>query len=175
MRMTSGGFWAWSTEHSTKGPERMGFPMATTPEPFVPDRIANWIGSEGNDHALLLITVDGYLRPHVMMLARDEVFVVSSTRLRVAIGEQSRSAENLRLRSSSTLAIYDADLACTIKTRTFGQPRPLLTGIVAFDLAVEEVRFDAPTAAEGPARLVTGLRFEGRAERNDIRERLNRT
>ena len=36
-------------------------------------------------------------------------------------------------------------------------------------------RFDSPTAAEGSARLVTGLRFEGRAERHDIRERLNRS
>jgi hypothetical protein len=149
--------------------------MATTPEPLVSDRIANWIRSEGGDHALLLITVDAYLRPHVMMLARDEVFVISSTRLRVAIGEKSQSAENLRLRSSSTLAIYDAGLACVIKTRTVENPRPLLKGIVACDLAVEEVRFDAPTTAEGSARLVTGLRFEGRAERHDIRERLNRT
>ena len=90
--------------------------------------------------ALLLITVDGYLRPHAMMLARDEVFVTSPARLRVAIGEKSRSAENLRMRSSATLVIYDAGLACVIKTRTAGEPRPLLRGIVACDLAAEEVR-----------------------------------
>ncbi len=146
--------------------------MATTPEPVVPDRIANWIRSEGGDHALLLITVDAYLRPHVMMLARDEVVVVSGTRLRVAIGEKSQSAENLRLRSSATVAIYDAGLACVIKTHATAGPRELGPGTLACDLAVEDVRFDSPAAAEGSARLVTGLRFEGRAERPDIRERL---
>lgn len=146
--------------------------MATTPKTAIPDRVAAWIGAEGGDHALLLITVDAHLRPHVMMLARDEVAVLSSSRLRVAMGEDSQSAENLRLRSSSTLAIYDAGLACVIKTHAILGPRAVLPGAIAFDLLVEDVRFDAPTAAESSARLVTGLRFEGRAERSDIRERL---
>jgi hypothetical protein len=146
--------------------------MALPPETALPDRIANWIRSEGGDHALLLITVDAYLRPHPVMLARDEVFVVSPMQLRVAIGEATRTAENLRLRSSSTLAIYDAGLACVIKTRTAGGPRSLLPGTVAYDLAVEDVRFDTPAAAEASARLVTGLRFEGRAEHRDIRAAL---
>ena len=146
--------------------------MLTNPGPVIPDGIASWIRAEGGDHALLLITADAFLRPHVMMLARDEVFVISSTRLRVAIGDKSQSAENLRLRSSATVAIYDAGLACVIKAHAAAGPRELLPGTVAYDLAVEDVRFDAPTAAEGSARLVTGLRFEDRAERNDIRERL---
>jgi hypothetical protein len=138
----------------------------------LPERIAAWIRLEGGDHALLLITVDGMLRPHIMMLARDEVRVISPTRLRVAIGEGARSAENLRLRSSATLAIYGADLACVIKTRATQGPRPLMPGTLACDLAVEEVRLDTPTAAEEGARLVTGLRFEGRARRQDIADRL---
>ncbi len=146
--------------------------MTTTPRTVFPDRIAAWIGAEGGDHALLLITVDAWLRPHVMMLARDEIAVLSSSRLRVAMGEDSQSAENLRLRSSSTLAIYGAGLACVIKTHVILGPRALLRGAIAFDLLVEDVRFDAPAATEGSARLVTGLRFEGRAERSDIRERL---
>jgi hypothetical protein len=145
---------------------------APTPQTSLPDRIAAWIRSEGGDHALLLITVDGYMRPHVAMLARDEVFVASRTRVRVAVGEQSQSAENLRLRGSATLAIYDADTACIVKTRAMKGPRPLLSGTVACDLTVEDVRIDSPTKAEATARLVTGLRFEGRAERADIRERL---
>ena len=99
--------------------------MVKTPESLVPDRITDWIRTEGGDHALLLITVDAYLRPHVMMLARDEVFVISSTRLRVAIGENSQSAENLRLRSSATIAIYDAGLACVIKAHAAAGPREL--------------------------------------------------
>ena len=146
--------------------------MTNTPEPTLPERIATWIRSTGGDHALLLITVDAYLRPHIMMLARDEVAVVSGSRLRVAVGEQSHSGENLRLRSSATVAIYDAGLACLIKTRAVAGPRPLLRGTVAYDLAVETVRFDAPAMAESSARLVSGLRFEGRANRNDIRDRL---
>lgn len=146
--------------------------MAPTHQTPLPDRVAAWIRSKGGDHALLLITVDGTLRPHIMMLARDEVFVASRTLLRVAVGETSQSAENLRLRASATVAIYDADLACAIKTRAMKGPRPLLPGTLACDLTVEDVRLDAPTKAEATARLVTGLRFEGRAERADIREKL---
>lgn len=146
--------------------------MAPALPTSLPDRIIAWIRSDGGCHALLLITVDGFLRPHVMMLARDEVVVTSDTALRVAVGERSQSAENLRLRSSATLALYDADLACVIKTRTTHGPRGIAQGTVAYDLAIEDVRFDAPTAAEASARLVTGLRFEGRPERTDIQERL---
>jgi hypothetical protein len=146
--------------------------MAPTPQTSLPDRITAWIRAEGGDHALLLITVDGHMRPHVMMLARDEIFAVSGTRLRVALGATSQSAENLRLRASATLAIYDADLACVIKTRAMKGPQPLLSGMVACDLTLEDVRLDTPAKAEATARLVTGLRFEGRAARDDIRERL---
>lgn len=146
--------------------------MPPAPQTFLPDRIVAWIRSEGGSNALLLITVDGFLRPHIMMLARDEVVVTSATTLRVAVGESSQSADNLRLRSSATLVVYDADLACVIKTHTTRGPRAIAEGTAAYDLAVEEVRLDTPTAAETSARLVTGLRFEGRAERTDIRERL---
>lgn len=146
--------------------------QAPTPQSSLPDRITAWIRSEGGDHALLLITVDGYMRPHVMMLARDEVFAASATHLRVALGAASQSAENLRLRASATLALYDVDLACFVKTRAMKGPQPLLPGTVYCDLTVEDVRLDTPTKTEATARLVTGLRFEGRAERTDIRERL---
>jgi hypothetical protein len=146
--------------------------MPPAPPTSLPDRVAAWIRSEGGSNALLLVTVDAFLRPHIMMLARDEVLVTSAASLRVAVGERSQSGENLRLRSSATLAIYDADLACVIKTHTTGSPRGIAPGTVAYDLSVEDVRFDAPTAAEGSARLVTGLRFEGRAERSDLIERL---
>jgi len=148
--------------------------FAPTPQSSLPDRVAAWIRSDGGDHAILVITIDGYLRPHVMLLARDEVFVASATRLRIALGAASGSAENIRLRASATLAIYDAGLACFIKTRAMKGPEPLLPGTVYCDLTVEDVRLDTPTAAEAAARLVTGLRFEGRPERTDIRERLRR-
>lgn len=150
----------------------MDFVHAPTPQSSLPDRITAWIRSQGGDHALLLITVDGYMRPHVMMLARDEIFAVSHNHLRVALGERSQSADNLQLRASATLALYDADLACFIKTRAMTGPQPLLPGTVYCDLTVEDVRLDTPTKAEATARLVTGLRFEGRAERTDIREKL---
>jgi hypothetical protein len=148
--------------------------MTPKPETAMPDRIRAWIVDDGGDHAILLITVDAYLRPHLMMLARDEVAVPSATRLRVAVGESTQTAENLRLRSSATLGLYDADLACVIKTHVIAAPRTLVAGTIVCDLGVEDVRFDAPTATEGAARLVTGLRFEGRAPHSDIREALGR-
>jgi hypothetical protein len=146
--------------------------IPTTPQNPLPDRITRWIREDGGDHALLLITVDGYIRPHIMMLARDEVAVISGTHLKVALGERTQSAENLRLRASATIAIYDADLACVIKTRVTSALRPLMPGKVACDLAIEDIRLDTPAADEATARLATGLRFEGRAARDDIQSRL---
>lgn len=140
--------------------------------PTLPERIAAWIDTDGSDHALLLVSVDGHLRPHIMMLARDSVFVVSKERVRVAVGEASQSAENLRARSSATLAIYDIGLACTIKTHMVKGPRPLIPGIVAYDLAVEETRLDSPLAAEVSARLLGGLRFAGRQTPAGLREEI---
>ena len=148
--------------------------MTRNADPTLPERIEAWIRVEGGDQALLLITIDEASRPHVAMLARDEVRVISGTRLRVAIGERTQSAANLRVRNTATLAIYDAGLACVIKARALEEPGPLLPGTASCDLAVEDIRFDVPTAAEGVARLVTGLRFEGRQERSDIREALGR-
>ncbi len=146
--------------------------MNPTPEIVIPDRIEAWIRADGGDLALLLITLDHQMRPHVIMLARDEVRLVSPTRVRLAVGEGSRSAANLRVRKTATLAIYDAGLACVIKARAVTEPCDLLPGTVACDLVVEDVRFDAPSATESSARLVSGLRFEGRAERKDVKEAL---
>ena len=149
-------------------------PSRMTEAPTLPDRIKAWIASDGGAHALVLITVDGFLRPHLMLLARDQVVLAASDRLRVAVGPGSQTDTNLGQRSTATLAIYDAGLACVIKTRVSGGPRALSSGGSAWDLAVEDVRFDSPTREEAAARLVSGLRFEGRAERPDIREELAR-
>ena len=146
--------------------------MMAEPVTTIPMEIAAWITSTGGSHALQLLTVDAYLRPHVMLLARDEVFLAAPSRLRVAVGERSRSAENLRTRASATLTLYDADLACVVKTRVVEGPRALVDGSVAFDLRVEDVHLDKPAAHERSARLTSGLRFEGRAERLDIRDGL---
>jgi hypothetical protein len=148
-----------------------------TPEtapPELPPGVVDWIARDGGDHAVLLITVDGYLRPHVMMLARDEIAVMTGSRLRVAVGEASQTAVNLRLRASATLAIYDASLACIVKTRVESGPRPLLQGAEVAELVVEDVRLDTPTAAEASARLVSGLRFEGREAKPEVRDLLRK-
>ncbi|MEO8359823.1 MAG: hypothetical protein ABI672_07320 [Vicinamibacteria bacterium] len=138
----------------------------------IPDPVISWIRTTGGDHALQLITIDGSARSHIMLMARDEIHVISAQKLRVAVGERSSTAANLTMRTSATLSIYDADLACIIKARVVAGPRPLIAGTVAYELVVEDVRLDVPTAAEGSARLVSGLRFEGRAERGDIRAAL---
>ena len=125
-------------------------------------RVRAWIERDGGDHALQLITVDDRLRPHVMLLSRDEIEVVSDSALRVRVQERSATAENVRRRSSATIALYDAGLACTIKTRWNGSPESTEAGASTFELTVEEMRLDAPLDSEGPARLVSGLRFERR-------------
>lgn len=144
----------------------------TTPEDRLPDQIISWIRRDGGDNALLLMTVDGRVRPHVMMLARDQIVVISDAQIRLAVGETTQSAENIRLRSSATLVIYDEALACVIKSHAVVPPRPLMPGLVGVSLEIEEVRLDAPAATEASARLLTGLRFEGRSFRNDIKEKL---
>lgn len=144
----------------------------TRPLKALPEDIAAWIRATGGDNALLLITVDGYARPHVALLARDEVSVMSPTHLRIACGESSQTALNLDLRASATIALYDADLACVVKTHVESGPRLLLPGIVSADLAIEDVRLDRPAPSETAARLVSGLRFEGRARRDDIAQAL---
>lgn len=146
--------------------------MTHSSEAALSDRIMAWIQTDGGDQALLFITLDAAMRPHVILLARDEVAVVSPSRLRVALAEASRTSGNLLVRPMATLAIYDADLACVIKLRALPAPRTVLPTTVAWDLAVEDVRFDAPAAAESAARLVTGLRFEGRPDRADLRAAL---
>lgn len=146
--------------------------MLQAPQTALTDRIVMWIRSEGGPHALLLITVDGFLRPHIMMLARDEIVVMSATALRVADDRRRRFSADWVPWRTATLAIYDHDLACVIKTHTTQGPRTLLPDTVAYDLAVEEMRLDTPTAAEASARLVTGLRFEGRAENAKVRSLL---
>jgi hypothetical protein len=123
-------------------------------------RIQDWISTSGGDHAILLITVDDRVRPHVMLLAREEVSVASESSLRIRLREASRSAENLRRRSSATLCLYDAGLACAIKTHTLATSETSEGGVSTFTLSVEEVRLDAPLDSEGPARLASGLRFE---------------
>lgn len=138
----------------------------------LPPEVIEWISRTGGDQALLIITVDGQVRPHVALLARDEVRVVSPGRLRVACGVGSRSAENLKDRSGATLSFFDADLACSIKTRVSWPPRTLLPDVVAADLEVEEVRLDTPRPSEGAARLSCGLHFEGRPPRPDIQAAL---
>ena len=140
----------------------------------LPERIIWWIRHDGGDQALLMISVDGGLRPHVMMLARDEVAVMTPSRLRVAVGEASRSAENLRTRSVATLAVYDEGLAGVIKTHVISGPAPLVPGVAVFELGVDDVRLDTPSPGEGAARLVTGLRFEGRTSREDVQAQLAR-
>ena len=64
----------------------------------------------------------------------------------------------------------------TLEDQTFDAIHARLLADVddAFDKRQGSVVYDmtAPTAAEASARLVTGLRFEGRAERTDIQGRL---
>ena len=97
-----------------------------------------------------------------MLLAREEISDVTESSLRVRMREASTSAENLRRRSSATLALYDEGLACVIKTRSVASSETRVEGVSTFSLEVEEMRLDAPHDSEGPARLISGLRFERR-------------
>jgi hypothetical protein len=140
--------------------------------PTIPDSVIDWIDSRGGNHALLVISVDARLQPHVMMAARDEVLVVSPGRIRLAVASGSQTRRNLHERSSATIALYDEGLAVWIKAHATADAMPFQGEGFAIDLVVDEVKLDAPSPEEGGARLVSGLRFEGRKPRPDLREKL---
>ena len=110
----------------------------------------------GRGIPLVTLGTDG--RPHPMLCSYLELLAVSATTLRLAIAGQSRSAANLETRRVGTFLLVEPERSVYLKCRAGGPPR-MFGDLARFDLAVEEVLEDAPTEAEGEARITSGITY----------------
>ena len=99
---------------------------------------------------------DGTLHP--MLCSYLEWLAMDARTLRLAIAAQSRSARNLEERGVGTLLVVEPGLTLYIKCRATGAPLRL-GELARFDLAVEDVLEDTPTAEEGDARITSGIMY----------------
>lgn len=107
---------------------------------------------------LTLVTVDPAGRPHPMLVSYLELLALDATLVRVVIGPESQSARNLRERAAATLLIVEPESVHYVKCRSLGAP--VIAGTLArFELRVEEVLEDSPTADEGPLRITSGIAY----------------
>ena len=110
----------------------------------------------GRGLPFLTLAADGTLHP--MLCSYLEWLAVDARTLRLAIAARSRSARNLEERGVGTLLVVEAALTIYIKCRATGPP--LRRGELArFDLVVEDVLEDAPTAEEGDVRITGGITY----------------
>ena len=110
----------------------------------------------GRGLPFLTLAADGTLHP--MLCSYLEWLAVDARTLRLAIAARSRSARNLEERGVGTLLVVEAGLTIYIKCRATGAP--LRRGELArFDLVVEDVLEDAPTAEEGDVRITGGITY----------------
>lgn len=110
----------------------------------------------GRGLPFLTRAADGTLHP--MLCSYLEWLAVDTRTLRVAIAARSRSARNLEERGVGTLLVVEPGLTVYIKCRATGAP--LRFGELArFDLAIEDVLEDTPTAEEGDVRITSGITY----------------
>ena len=110
----------------------------------------------GRGLPFLTRAADGTLHP--MLCSYLEWLAVDARTLRVAIAARSRSARNLEERGVGTLLVIEPGLTVYVKCRATGAP--LRSGELArFDLAVEDVLEDTPTAEEGDVRITSGITY----------------
>lgn len=105
-----------------------------------------------------LVTLGADGRPHPMLCSYLELLAVSATTLRLAIAVRSRSAANLQSQRVGTFLLVEPDRSVYLKCRGAGAPR-VFGELARFDLAVEDVLEDAPTEAEGKARITSGITY----------------
>lgn len=126
------------------------------------DRLrADRAGAPGG-RVVLVCSVDGRGWPHPAMLGEEEVVATDRRCVRLAPDASSRTARHLAATGRVTLVLADADGVYYLKGTA--RPAGVLPAAVppraVFEVRLEEVRADAAGAAEGEARLVSGLRYE---------------
>ena len=105
-----------------------------------------------------LVTLGADGQPHPMLCSYLELLAVSATTLRLAIAMRSRSAANLQSQGVGTFLLIEPERSVYLKCRAGGAPR-VFGELARFDLAVEDVLEDAPTDAEGEARITSGITY----------------
>jgi hypothetical protein len=110
----------------------------------------------GRGLPFLTLAADGSLHP--MLTSYLEWLAVDAHTLRLAIAAGSRSARNLMERAVGTLLVVEPGVTLYVKCRATGAPR-LIGDLARFTLDVEDVLEDAPTEAEGAARITGGITY----------------
>ena len=106
-----------------------------------------------------LVTLGADGRPHPMLCSYLELLAMSATALRLAIAVRSRSAANLQSQGVGTFLLVEPERSVYLKCRAVGPPRVVFGNLARFELTVEDVLEDAPTEAEGPARITSGITY----------------
>jgi hypothetical protein len=110
-----------------------------------------------------LLTADPGGFPRVALLTFGELRAGSATRLAVAVLAGSRTAFNLVRRGAATVLYLHRTSTASIQARAGrGHVCRSDPGRRIFPLAVEHVRVDRPSEAEGDVALLTGPTFTGR-------------
>jgi Pyridoxamine 5'-phosphate oxidase len=115
--------------------------------------------------AIPVCTVDADGWPHPAMLSYFEVAAIDHDNLQLAIYNDSRTCENLRVRGTATLLIVDEALVCYIRGRT-AQVAPAMRTApynAVLNLRVDQVVFDEPPPDLEPGAFVTsGITYRPR-------------
>jgi hypothetical protein len=128
----------------------------------LPDRLMSRLDGARADagQAVVLATVDAAGRPHFALLSTAEIVALGPQTLRFGTYATSTTAGNLRDRGTIGLCLVEGGEVFYVK----GRVQELSgvaghTGIARFELTVEDVLLDAPSAEEGEAAILSGITF----------------
>ncbi len=107
---------------------------------------------------ILVITTDAAGWPHPALLSYGEVVAVDRHRLRLALDQATRTAENLRRDRKLTLCFIEAGVAYYVKAAAMAREQALIgePGLAGFEARVEAVLADEARADREPGVVVTG-------------------
>ncbi len=140
----------------------------------LPERLLRRLTGPAADRpllAVLALTIDAADWPHPALLSFGEVLAIDASQLRVAVGNASGTAANLRRSGRLTLGFVDAEAVYYVKTRVRRESAlPGHAQRACFDVGVETVLLDAPHPDEPGGAVLDGIRFAARGTRSALDE-----
>lgn len=135
----------------------------------IPPELAAQIATdEPRLNAVPLISTDDRGFPHVALISYFELFLEKGI-LHLFIGAFSRTARFLEKRRHCTLIFVHRDFVYYVKSRA--RRRRIQQSQAVFQLQIDSVWEDFPTAEEGDVLLSSGIRFQSPPE--ETRKRLS--